>query len=40
MKRYTPKDNWFYSLRELENIFQDKGFKIEVKEEITPFWYS
>lgn len=38
MKRYTPKDNWFYSLRELENIFQDKGFKIEVKEEITPFF--
>ncbi|OPJ59567.1 methyltransferase domain-containing protein [Clostridium oryzae] len=29
MKKYTPKNNWFYTLNELEKLFNIEGFKIE-----------
>jgi len=38
MKKYTPKNNWFYTQNELKDIFDTAGLKIIDKEILTPFF--
>ncbi len=38
MKAYTPKDNWFYSIAELETWLFECGLKIIRTEELAPFF--
>lgn len=38
MKKYTPQNCWYYSIRELENWLIDCGMEINKKVEISPFF--
>ena len=38
MKKYTPKNNWFYSLDDLKSLLHAVGFRIEQESELAPFF--
>ncbi len=38
MKKYTPKNNWYYSIKDLEKELDKNAMEIESIDEITPFF--
>jgi len=38
MKKYTPKKNWYYSLKDLEPMLDELNMEISKIDEICPFF--